>query len=129
MELNELLKGLLGELEKVSRSDSVVGKPLKLGSASLVPLCRVTIGFGTGTSDLQGSAMKRDGAAELGGAGGGLMVEPRAFVVVGSDGIPQLLAMHRGTATIQHAVELPGEAAPAPRVEGASKPRPRALEK
>jgi uncharacterized spore protein YtfJ len=106
VELNDLLKGLMGELEKISSSESVVGKPLKFGDAALVPLCRVSLGFGTGTTDLSGSASKRDGSIEGGGAGGGLTVEPRAFVVVASDGVPHLLAMHKGSATLQHPLEL-----------------------
>lgn len=109
MELNELLKGLMGELQKISRSESVVGKPLRFGDAALVPLCRVSLGFGTGTTDLSGSggsAGKQDGSFEAGGAAGGLTVEPRAFVVVANDGVPQLLAFKSGTASLQQAVEI-----------------------
>lgn len=107
MELNELLQGLLGEVQKLCRSDAIVGKPSQFGDAHLVPLCRVSVGFGAGTSDLSGSGGSRDGAVEGGGAGGGLMVEPRAFVVVAKDGVPQLLVMRKGVATLQHAIELP----------------------
>lgn len=115
MELNSLLKGLLGELQKIARSESVVGKPLRFGDAHLVPLSRVSVGFGTGTSDASGSGGVRDGSFEVGGAAGGAIVEPRAFVVVASDGVPQLLTMKRGGASIQHAVELPNSKAP-PRI-------------
>jgi uncharacterized spore protein YtfJ len=111
MELNNLLQGLLGELQKISKSESVVGKPLQFGDAHLVPLSRVTVGFGTGTSDLKGSGGAQDGSFEAGGAAGALTVEPRAFVVVASDGVPQLLAMHKGSASLQAPVELPAPAA------------------
>jgi uncharacterized spore protein YtfJ len=107
MELNDLLQGMLGEIRKICRSDAIVGKPMKLGEANLVPLCRVSIGFGAGTSDLSGSGGRRDGSIEGGGAGGGIVVEPRAFVVVARDGVPQLLTMRKGMATLQHPIELP----------------------
>lgn len=109
MELNDLLKGLLGELQKISRSESVVGKPLRFGDAHLVPLCRVSLGFGTGTTDLSGAGGAQGANLEAGGAAGGLVVEPRAFVVVASDGVPQLLSLERGSASLKRAVEIPNE--------------------
>lgn len=107
MELNDLLQGMLGEIRKICRSDAIVGKPMKLGEAHLVPLCRVSIGFGAGSADVSGSGGQRDGSVEGGGAGGGITVEPRAFVVVAGDGVPQMLSMRHGSATLQQALELP----------------------
>jgi uncharacterized spore protein YtfJ len=111
VELNDLLQGLLGELQKIGGSESVAGKPLQFGDAHLVPLCRVSLGFGTGTTNMGGSTGNSDGKLEAGGAAGGLTVEPRAFVVVASDGVPQLLTMTKGSATLQRALELPNTAA------------------
>lgn len=123
MELKELLDGLMQELNKVSNSASIIGEPIQLQTSHMVPLLRVTIGFGTGTSDANGARGARDGSLAGGGAGGAMSVEPKAFVVVGPDGIPQMLSMKRGRrAVLQHAVEVPGhagvEALPAPKAEG-----------
>src|SRR5579872_7047707 len=107
MELKTLLDDLMEELQKVSRTSALVGKPFTLGNSQLVPLCRLTMGFGTGTSDAAGSYVGRDGTIEGAGAGGALSVEPRAFVVIGPDGTPQLLSMRRGKrAVLQRAVEV-----------------------
>jgi uncharacterized spore protein YtfJ len=107
MQLKDLLDDLMKELHKVSRTSALVGEPLTMGEVQLVPLCRLTMGFGTGTSDAAGKAVGRGGALEGAGAGGGLAVEPRAFVVVGPDGVPQMLSMRRGKrAVLQHAVEV-----------------------
>ena len=107
MLLKDLLDDLMKELHKVSRTSALVGQPLTMGEVQLVPLCRLTMGFGTGTSDAAGKAVGRGGALEGAGAGGALAVEPRAFVVVGPDGVPQMLSMRRGKrAVLQHAVEV-----------------------
>lgn len=113
MELKNLLENLMGELEKVAQTQNLVGKkPLKLGNTSMVPLCRLTMGFGTAASDASGKSTERDGALEGAGAGGALSVEPRAFVVVGKDGIPQLLSLRKGKhIVLQRAIEL-GETGP-----------------
>lgn len=109
MELKELLDGLMKELQQIANSASIIGEPVELRTSHMVPLLKVTIGFGTGTSDVAGARGARDGSVAGGGAGGAMTVEPKAFVVVGPDGIPQMLSMKRGRrAVLQHAVEVPG---------------------
>lgn len=115
MDLNDLVKGLLSELEKVSKSDAVVGTVRDAGKAKVLPLSKVSIGFGTGTADIGGKSQRegkeKDAGVEGGGVGGALVVEPKAFVVVGEDGVPHMLALKRGkTAVIRHGVEIaPGD--------------------
>jgi uncharacterized spore protein YtfJ len=120
MDLNDLLNGLMVDMRKVSDTATMVGKPLKLGSAHMVPLLSVTIGFGTATTDLSGSGERRGGRVDGGGAGGTMVVTPRAFVVVGNDGSPQLIALKEGKyGHLQTALELAPEAAN----QGAGTPR------
>ena len=110
MHLKDLLDDLMKELHKVSRTSALVGAPrLTMGEVQLIPLSRfLTMGFrDQGTTDAAGKALGRGGALEGAGAGGALAVEPRAFVVVGPDGVPQMLSMRRGKrAVLQHAVEV-----------------------
>jgi uncharacterized spore protein YtfJ len=118
MDLKELVTELLSELGKVSRSDAVVGVVRDAGKAKVLPLSRVSIGFGTATGEVGGKT-QHDGPAGAGAAGGGaggaIVVEPRAFVVVAEDGTPHLLALERGkAAVIRTGVEiLPEKPAPA----------------
>lgn len=125
MDLNELVKGLLSELNKVSRSDAVVGTVRDAGKAKVLPLSKISIAFGAGTAGVGGkreSESSADAGLEGGGAGGALMVEPKAFVVVGEDGIPHMLALKRGRqAVLRRGLEIGGELAPA--LPGASAPR------
>lgn len=111
MDLKELVTELLSELGKVSRSDAVVGAVRDAGKAKVLPLSRVSIGFGTAMGDVGGKAngqeQTSDATAAGGGAGGAIVVEPRAFVVVGEDGEPHLLALERGkAAVVRHGVEI-----------------------
>jgi uncharacterized spore protein YtfJ len=115
MELKTLLDDLMIELQKVSKTSTLVGKPFALGNSHLVPLCKLTMAFGTATTDAAGTYVGRDGTMEGAGAGGALAVEPRAFVVIGPDGVPQMLSMRRGRrAVLNRAVEVkPHESEPA----------------
>lgn len=116
MDLNELVKGLLSELNKVSKSDAVVGTVRDAGKAKVVPLSKVSIAFGAGLAGAGGKAEKDGGSGsdaglEGGGAGGALLVEPKAFVVVGEDGVPHMLALNKGKhAVLRKGLEILPEA-------------------
>lgn len=107
MELEELIGGLMKQLHRVSKSESVVGKPMKFADSAVVPLCKISVGFGTGSGDLAGEVSQRGASFDLGGAGGGLAVEPRAFVVIGKEGHAQMLSVRRGAkAILQRAIDV-----------------------
>jgi uncharacterized spore protein YtfJ len=107
MDLDDLLKGLMSDMRKVSDTASMIGEPLKVGSSHMVPLLGVTIGFGAAATDLSGAGERRGGRAEGGGAGGTMVVSPRAFVVIGADGVPKLVALKDGKyGSVQEAIAL-----------------------
>lgn len=128
MELDDLVKGLLTELNKVAKSDAVVGEVRDAGKAKVLPLSKVNIGFGTAAMGAEGKS-KRDGSKgdagiSGGGAGGALVAEPKAFVVVGEDGVPHLLALKNGKkAILRRGLEiLPRSETQAALPEGATPP-------
>ena len=107
MDLNDLLNGLMTDMKKVSDTASMIGEPVKVGSSHMVPLLGVTIGFGTATTDASGNGEKRGGKVDGGGAGGTMVVAPRAFVVVDGNGVPQLIALKSGKyGEVQPSIEL-----------------------
>ena len=109
--LNQIVKNLLGELGKMSKSHSVAGQVRDAGKAKVLPLCKVSIGFGTGGGDVggkhDGENASRNAGLEGGAAAGALVVEPRAFVVVGEDGVPHMVALHGGRkAVVRRAIDV-----------------------
>ncbi len=111
MDLKGLMQELLSELGKVAQTDGVVGTVRDAGKAKVLPLSKVSIGFGTivggiGAKAKTGEA-ESDADASVGGAGGAIVVEPKAFVVVGEDGVPHMLALQNGkTAVVRRGVRI-----------------------
>jgi len=122
MDLKDLLTGLMSDMREVADTASMIGQPLQMGKSHMVPLMGVTIGFGTAATDLSGNNEQRGGRIEGSGAGGTMVVTPRAFVVIGADGVPQLVALKDGKyGALQPSIEL-GGAAPAPAAALPAKP-------
>lgn len=72
-------------------ANTVVGEPIVAGEVTLIPVSRISLGFGTGGSEMGGKAPKALGENPFGGGGGaGLKVIPVCFLVV-SGGMVKVL--------------------------------------
>ena len=87
MEIVEnLVKTTLGEIEKVLSTRTVVGEPITIEGATLIPLISVGFGFGAGGGQGKGEA-KQKGEGAGGGTGGGAWVRPRDVIIVDKEGV------------------------------------------
>jgi len=89
----EILKGVVGELKEMARTESIIGDPITIGDRTVIPVVKLSVGFGAGGG--QGEDEKaRSGFG--GGGGGGASIEPVAFIIMDKDGI-QLLPAKKGS--------------------------------
>jgi len=84
--VENLVKTTLGEIEKVLDTKTVVGEPIKVEGATLIPLISVGFGFGAGGGEGKGEA-KSKGEGIGGGTGGGAGVKPVAVVIIDKEGV------------------------------------------
>ena|ERR1700722_17266047 len=96
MNLEAVASVLLEKLRGIAQTDTVVGKPIFIEGTTLVPVSRVSLGFGLG-----GGGSK----TEVGGSGGGLTVEPIAFIVV-QDGQTKIVKLNDDKNLIAKVIDL-----------------------
>ena len=106
-EVDSLVKTTLQEIEKVLSTRTVVGEPITIEGATLVPLISVGFGFGAGGGSARGEA-KQKGEGVGGGTGGGAWVRPIAVVIVDKQGV-RIEPIKGGWST---AIEKIGETVP-----------------
>lgn len=94
--VKELMGLVLGQVESVAKSDIVVGDAITMGEVTIVPLSRMTVGFGAGGGEGEGegppdrkrSRRQRPRGKGVGGASGmGAKVRPIGVVVFSADGV------------------------------------------
>ncbi|MFC1892771.1 GerW family sporulation protein [Chloroflexota bacterium] len=105
--VENLVKATLGEIEKVLSTRTVVGEPIVIEGATLIPLISVGFGFGAGGGEGKGEA-KQKGEGAGGGTGGGAWVRPVAMVIVDKEGV-RIEPIRGGLAT---AIQKMGETIP-----------------
>lgn len=82
--IENLFDKAVAEIERMLNTKTVVGEPIKIDGATLIPL--VNVGFGFGVGGGKGSEPDK-GRGEGGGTGGGGGVKPVAIVIVTADGV------------------------------------------
>ena len=105
--VENLVKTTLGEIEKVLSTRTVVGEPITVEGATIIPLISVGFGFGAGGGSGRGE-VKQKGEGAGGGTGGGAWVRPVAVVIIDKEGV-RIETVRRGLTAM---VERLGETVP-----------------
>jgi len=92
-----LVERVMGELHRIVQTRTVVGEPVQAGKVTLIPVSKISFGFGAGGG--------REGKGQS-GTGGGATVEPIGFVVIDENGKTQILTMREKEVSWGQLVEL-----------------------
>jgi uncharacterized spore protein YtfJ len=109
-EIEGVFTTAVAELESLLNTRTVVGEPIQVGSATVIPL--VSMGFGFGVGGGTGKAGKEaEGEGYGGGTGGGGGVKPVAIIVSDDGGVRVENVGKRSGKVLEKAVETFGEVA------------------
>jgi uncharacterized spore protein YtfJ len=95
MQLDQIAQSLLEKLRELAQTETVVGQPIQSGDVTLVPVSRVSLGFGMGGQEKQ----------SIGGGGGGATIEPVAFLWMKGDDV-RILPVHQNSSPLHKVVDL-----------------------
>lgn len=98
--VESLIEKVMGELHRIVQTETVVGEPVQAGKVTLIPVSKISFGFGAGGQEGKGQT----------GTGGGASVEPIAFVVIDEEGQVQILTLKDKEASLGQLAGLVPEA-------------------
>lgn len=76
--MSEMLRVSMAKIKEMVDVNTIVGEPITVDGMTLIPVSRVSFGFGSGGSDLP----LKSPAGFGGGTGAGVRIEPMGFLVV-----------------------------------------------
>ena len=79
-----LIERVLGELHRIVQTETVIGTPVQAGELTIIPVSKISFGFGAGGG--------QTGTGQS-GTGGGASVEPIAFLIVDASGKVQIMTL------------------------------------
>lgn len=101
--VKDLVGTAMGKIKELSDVDTIIGEPIKIdGNITIIPVSKVSYGFAAGGSDLPS---KSGGNLFGGGSGGGVTIQPLAFIVV-ANGDVKLLQINQDKSSTGAIVNL-----------------------
>lgn len=96
MIIETLAETLLEKLRWIAQAETVIGKPIQAGSATVIPVSRVSLGFGIGSHSNKGEASA---------SGGGASVDPVAFLVINGDDV-RIIPIQKDSSMVAKVADL-----------------------
>jgi uncharacterized spore protein YtfJ len=82
-QVQDLIKSTVSEIKEMLSSNRVVGDPITVGNATVIPL----VAFGFGVSGKGGDSSRGSGEGTGGGSGGGGGARPVALIIGDENGV------------------------------------------
>lgn len=107
--VKDMLEGAVKSIRTACDANSVVGETISAPDGTLiVPISRVSFGFGGGGGDFEAKNAQGSGSF-AGGIGGGASVRAEAFLVI-NGGSVRLITMNGGSSPVDRIVDMLPEA-------------------
>lgn len=100
--LNDMMETAMGKVREMVDSNAIVGEPIVTpDGVTVIPISRVSFGFGSGGGDY-GATKTNFG----GGAGAGVKIDPVAFLII-KDGVTRMMPVALpAEATVDRVLDL-----------------------
>ena len=105
--LPNMLEQTIAKIREMVDVNSVVGTPITTpDGVTIIPVSRVSIGFGGGGSDFVSKNVNKQENPFGGGAGGGVKISPIAFLIIKEGSVRMLPVAAPANTTADRVVEM-----------------------
>ena len=105
--LSNMIENTLSKVKEMISVNDVVGSPITTPEGvTIIPISKVSVGFGGGGSDFVSKNPNKQSNPFGGGVGGGVHVTPLAFIVIKGDSVRMLPVALPANTTTERVVEL-----------------------
>ena len=100
--VTNIMEGTLDKLRSIVDTSTIIGEPIVTGDTTLIPVSKVSYGFGSGGTDLPSKS-----SSDLfgGGGGGGVTIQPVAFIVI-ENGKCRMMQINNYTSSADRAIAM-----------------------
>ncbi len=103
--VKDMLEGAIANMATSFSASSVIGEPITTGDGTIiVPITKVSMGFGGGGSDFEAKNVNKEGSF-AGGIGGGASIKAEAFLVI-NNGNVRLITMNGNSSPVDKIIDM-----------------------
>jgi len=96
MSVESIAEALLEKLKTIAQTETVVGDPIRSGESTVIPVSRISVGMGMGG---------HTGKGDIASSGGGLRIDPVAFLVLKGDDV-RVLPVEKSSSALSKIMDL-----------------------
>jgi sporulation protein YtfJ len=105
--LSNMIENTLSKVKEMISVNDVVGTPITTPEGvTIIPISKVSVGFGGGGSDFVSKNPNKQENPFGGGVGGGVNVTPVAFIIIKGDSVRMMPVAAPANTTADRVVEL-----------------------
>ena len=102
--LPNMLQDTISKIREMVDVNNVIGEPITVGDVTIIPVSKVSVGFGGGGADYAKNAGNGDPFG--GGVGGGVKVTPTCFLIVKDGNVCMMPVAVAANTTADRIVEM-----------------------
>ena len=104
---SNILENAIAKIREMVDVNSVIGNPITTpDGVTIIPVSKVSVGFGGGGSDFVSKNLNKQENPFGGGAGGGVKINPVAFLIVKDGNVRMLPVAAAANTTADRVVEM-----------------------
>ena len=105
--INDLLGTTMEKIRTMVDANTIIGQPIRAEGVTLIPVSKLSFGFGTGGSDFTTKNQKPAQANTFGGgSGAGAKLEPVAFLIVKGESVRLLSVAPPAGTTVDRVIDM-----------------------
>ena len=105
--IGDLMSTTMEKLREMVDVNTIVGQPIQVEGVTLIPISKVSMGFGSGGSDFTTKSQKEGGGRSFGGgSGAGSNIIPVAFLIDRGENVKLLPVAQPAGSTVDRVVEM-----------------------
>ncbi len=102
--ISDLMATTMAKIRDMMDANTVIGKPIEADGVTVIPVCRISIGYGSGGSDFAQKNQKPEHPNAFGGgAGMGVSITPVSFLVI-QESTVRVLSVDQPASTVAERV-------------------------
>ena len=104
--LPNMLQDTISKIREMVDVNNVIGEPISVGDVTIIPVSKVSVGFGGGGSDFASKNPAKQDTPFGGGVGGGVKVTPICFLIVKDGNVRMMPVAVPANTTADRIVEM-----------------------
>lgn len=105
--INDLLSTTMEKIRTMVDANTIIGQPIRAEGVTLIPVSKLSFGFGSGGSDFITKNQKPAQANSFGGGtGAGAKLEPVAFLIVKGESVRLLSVAPPAGTTVDRVIDM-----------------------